>query len=198
MALNHRMWISDMESISQNLNSSKRILPGSHRFFYDCLRENNARFIQWSLNKSDSAWFVSMTFKTYISPAMAWIYLRRFLSHLHQGLFDSTGRNKGGRQLYWICATEWQVRMVIHFHVLAMGNGINVLSRKRWESRWESLGRNTGFCRIYDADKKAAPYLAKYTSKNLGGEFRWGGDWRGMKVPGSVSCGHANGVSLLG
>jgi hypothetical protein len=103
---------------------------------------------------------------------------------------------EGSYRLRWICATKWQVRMVIHFHVLAMRNGIKDLSRKGWEIRWESLDRNTGFCRIYDADKRAVPYLAKYTSKSLGGELSWGGNWRGMKVAGSVSCGHSNPVSI--
>jgi hypothetical protein len=45
-----------------------------------------------------------------------------------------------------------------------------------------------GFCRIYDAQRKAAPYLAKYMNKTRGGELERGGSWRGLNVPNSVTC----------
>jgi hypothetical protein len=112
---------------------------------------------------------------------------RSWVGKLTQALYD-----KGGRQLRWILTTEMQKRSVIHLHSLVQGKELGTLSRKRWEGRWESLTVNTGYCRIYDADRKAAPYLAKYTSKTLGGEMYWGGYWRGLKTPTSVACGHSS------
>jgi len=164
-----------------------RVLPPDHRFFPDCLRENNARFIQWAMTRKNvGSWFVTQTFKEYERPFKARMLFDQWAGHLSQALKDSTG----GR-LRWIRAEEWQVREVIHFHSVVQGKELDTLSRMRWEYRWESLGRNTGFCRIYDADYKAAPYLAKYTSKSLGGEMNWGGYWRGLEVPTSVSCDHS-------
>lgn len=162
-------------------------LPQGHHFFRDCLRENNARLIQWAMSRKDTAsWFVTQTFEEYEKPASAFLKFNKWAGHLSQALYDS----RGGR-LRWILTAEWQVREVIHLHSIVQGKELDCLSRKRWEDRWESLGRNTGFCRVYNADKKAAPYLAKYTSKTLGGEMNLGGYWRGLEVPASVSCDHS-------
>lgn len=177
--------MSTEQSLPKKLN--KVNLPLGHQFFPDCLRENQALFIQWSLNRrGQSAWFVSQTFKNYERPGSADKMYRVWAGRLTQGLVSS-----GGGQLRWIRATEWQIRDVIHFHSIVQGNDLDRLSRKSWEDRWQTLGLNTGFCRIYDADKNAAPYLAKYTSKRLGGQLHWGGYWQGLSVPASVSCGHS-------
>lgn len=190
-----------MNSISKNVPSVNRnftsfrqpltpsvSLPDGHRFFADCERENNARFIQWAITRNDvDSWFVTQTFKQYQDPARAFLLFRRWAGHLSQALKD-----KGCGRLRWILAAEWQVREVIHLHSLVQGKELGSHSRKRWEVRWESLTMNTGFCRIYDADRKAAPYLAKYTSKTLGGEINVGGYWRGLNTPASVACGHSH------
>lgn len=138
------------------------------------------------MKKDSESWFCTMTFKEYERPASASILFKKWAGHLSQGLYVSRGS-----RLRWVFAAEWQKREVIHLHSLVQGKGLGSLSRKRWEIRWESLGRNTGYCRIYDADKKAAPYLAKYTSKALGGEMNVGGYWRGLEVPASITCGHS-------
>lgn len=174
----------------KNWNPSKsglETLPEGHRFFKDCLRENHARLIEWSITrKGFSAWYVTQTFKNYESVRSAESLYRVWVNRLTLGLNQS-----GGQQLRWIRASEWQIREVIHFHSIVQGIGLDHLSRKRWEDRWESLNMNTGFCRIYDAVKRSAPYLAKYCSKRLGGELQRGGTWRGLQVPNSVSCGHS-------
>jgi hypothetical protein len=174
--------MSSISKLTQKVN-----LPLGHRFFPDCLRENQARWIEWSMSrKKVSAWFVSQTFKDYETPRSADKMFRIWAGRMTQSIINS-----GGGQLRWIRATEWQVRDVIHFHSVVQGIGLDRLSRKSWEDRWESLNWNAGFCRIYDADKGAAPYLAKYTSKRLGGQLQWGGYWQGLSVPASVSCGHS-------
>lgn len=165
---------------------SKRVhLPKGHRFFQDCKRETYARFIEWSMwsgHPKPGVWFVTLTFKTFIKDWKSWVLLNRWLGHLRQAFNDK----KGSDRLRWICATEWQKREVVHFHLLISGEGLSELSRKRWEVRWESGDRIAGFCRIYDADREAAPYLAKYINK--GGELKRGGYWRGLSVPESVTC----------
>ncbi len=157
-------------------------LPAGHRFFQDCLRESSARFIEWALRqaKGDS-WFMTLTFVNEVNPGKARHMSERYLARLNQGLRDT-----GGQRLRWARASEWQERKVIHFHILALGWGLSCLSRKRWEARWKAEGG--GWCRVYNADLKAAPYLAKYLNKQPGGELSWGGAWRGMVAPASVSC----------
>lgn len=158
-----------------------RRLPAGNRFFFDPERECLARSIDWALDKGgDSAIFATLTFKDYVSPYRAEKQSRRWLARAEQSLKDS-----GGDSLKSFCATEWQKREVIHYHLLLVGNGLGSLSRKRLESRWEAMGG--GFARCYEADRKAAPYLAKYTSKDLGGDVKWGGTWRGLRYPASVS-----------
>jgi hypothetical protein len=175
-----------MEAAIATRRPSSLPLPAGHRFFQDCLRENWARFIQWSMSTNGhSAWFVTQTFKTYENPGSADRKFRIWAARLKEALNDS-----GGAELRWIRASEWQIRSVIHYHSIVQGRGMDLLSRKRWESRWESLASNTGFCRIHEAQKKLAPYLSKYASKDLGGELDRGGDWRGLTTPTSVSCGH--------
>ena len=171
-------------------NSISRILPKvkipeGHRFFPDCQREIYARWIEWAMwsgHPQPGVWFVTLTFKTFISEGHGSALVRRWIGHLREAYSQTYGSDR----LRWICATEWQIREVVHYHLLISGSGLSELSRKRWEVRWESGDRNTGFCRIYDADRKAAPYLAKYIRK--GSELIRGGYWRGLITPGSVTC----------
>ncbi len=156
-------------------------LPAGHRFFADPEREVTARAIAWTMAKGgDSALFTTLTFKDYVAPYSANKKAKRWLARAEQSLKDS-----GGDSLKSFCATEWQKREVIHYHLLLVGNGLGALSRKRLEHRWEAMGG--GLARCYDADRKAAPYLAKYASKSLGGDVEWGGNWQGLSFPASVS-----------
>ena len=156
-------------------------LPAGNRYFPDPERETTARAISWAMAKGgDSAIFATLTHRNEVSPARNNKMVRRWLAKAEQSLKDS-----GGGQLKSFCATEWQQRGVIHDHLLLIGHGLDSLSRKRLEHRWEADGG--GYARCYEADKKAAPYLAKYTSKTLGGEVDWGGNWQGLNIPASVS-----------
>jgi hypothetical protein len=167
-------------------------LPRGHRFFQDCERETWARLIEWAMSRrrepkikegreSVNSWFATLTFKRPISKFLAEKKMRVWLARMAEAL-----NNKRSARLRWISATEWQKREVIHFHVILMGDGLGAMSRKRWEHRWEDIGG--GFCRIYDAGSKAAPYLAKYMNKSKGGEIQMGGYWRGLYAPASVAC----------
>jgi hypothetical protein len=173
------------------IQENSRSLPEGHLFFVDCSRENWARLICWAMRaQKPDGWFVSITFKTFIPESSAFKLVRIWLGRL-----NSAYQAKGGCGLRWILATEWQIRSVVHFHLVILGNSMDALvSRKRWELRWESLGRKTGFCRIYTADKHAAPYLAKYMNKI--GDIQRGGYWRGLEAPASASCRHTESNSI--
>ncbi|MBA7550927.1 hypothetical protein ES705_43458 [subsurface metagenome] len=180
------------QSVSETVLHTCRRLPSGHRFFPDIEREINARAIDWAMSRQGvSALFTTLTFKDEVSPRRAQKMAKRWLAKAQQSLNDT-----GGRQLKSFCATEWQKRQVIHFHLLLIGNGLDALSRKRLEHRWEATGG--GYARCYDADRQAAPYLAKYTSKTLGGDVEWGGTWRGLRYPASVSRQQAGAPTLPG
>jgi hypothetical protein len=168
-------------------------LPPGHRFFRDCDREQCARWIDWAMHLAGGCWFSTLTFKDYTSVYRAEKMNRRWLARLSQAHKDTTGA--GGTKSF--CATEWQQREVIHYHLLIFGAGLDALSRKRWEHRWGVNGG--GFARNYDAVMKAAPYLAKYMNKRLGGELQIGGAWLGSKPPKAISrCCHGGQYRTLG
>lgn len=151
-----------------------------NRYFNDREREINARMIEYTMKKGgESGLFTTLTFKNEVSEKRAERLCDRWLARTQQSLLD-----KGGHSLKSICATEWQKRGVIHYHLLLIGNGLGKLSRKKIESRWEAMGG--GFARCYDAEGKVAPYLAKYTSKSLAGDLKLGGTWRGLRFPASI------------
>lgn len=162
-------------------------LPEGHLYFPDCLRENHARHIAWAISRKEiETWFVTQTFRDYERPSTAVLLFRRWFGHLTDASMNATGH-----RLRYSLVTEWQKREVIHLHSLVQGRELFSASRKRWEHRWQVLTLNTGFCRIYDADRKIAPYLAKYTSKALGGDMIVGGYWQGLHTPASVACRHS-------
>lgn len=158
-------------------------LPRGHRFFQDCLRENYARWIEWAIKviPSEDVWFVTNTFKREESIIKALQHSNKWLRRLRQS-YDF----KTGLRFRWIRALALQRRGVIHFHLGVCSNGLGLLSRKRWEHRWQAMDWNTGWCRIYDSDDNTPRYLAREISKE--GELTWGGNWQGLNTPGSVRC----------
>ena len=170
--------------------------PPGHRFFPDCLRECEARSIEWSMNVGQvDSWFVTLTFKSYTPEVRAHRLVKSWLGALCDAYRCTTGLN----ELRWVQAQEWQKRLVIHFHLLLSGVRLDELSRMRWEHRWEGMGEKVavgkelfpcGFARIHPAQKKLAPYLAKYAGKtgNQDGTLIRGGSWRGLSPRRSLSC----------
>ncbi|MFC2052154.1 hypothetical protein ACFLT4_05445 [Chloroflexota bacterium] len=157
--------------------------PPGYRFFPDRQRETYARYIEWAMSQKDThSLFGTYTFKNYVAPGKANECLNRHLGRMSGALVDA-----GGSQLKYFVATEWQRRNVVHFHSALIGHGLERLSRKRWELRWQGL--SGGYARLYDADYGAAPYLAKYLNKSLGGELRVGGAWQGTSPPASLDPG---------
>lgn len=164
--------------------SSKIKLPYNHKYFQDCFRETYARMIAWNMSfKSQQSWFGSFTFKREIPKDFGYKLLHQFLYNLYNSHQQTV---VGTRPLRWIIAEELQIRKVIHFHVLMLAESLDLLSRKRFKYRWESLHNITGFCKILPALEGAAPYLSKYITKDAG--LTMGGYWKGIKYPKTVSC----------
>lgn len=162
----------------------KRKLPPGHRFYQDCLREQEARLLEWSIKRFyPDAWFFTHTFKYEVHPAKALRLLKAFTARLAQAKYDCTRCE----QLTYLTCGEWQQRGVYHYHSIFVGRGLANLSRKRWESRWLKLSEGFGSC--YGAEVKAAPYLAKHNVRSNAeySGLQLGGDWRGLTLPGSLA-----------
>jgi len=166
-----------------SITPSRVRLPQGHRFYHDCLREQAAHFLEWCVGSfAGDCWFFTMTFPSFLPDQLAWGIHNRFLARLNQAYLEVPG----AELLRSITSTELQQRDVIHYHSLIFGRQLRVLSRKRWENRWQSM--SGGFARCYDAELKSAPYLAKHESKfSLDDSLRLGGSWRGITPPRSVS-----------
>jgi hypothetical protein len=174
------------KNVKHSFSSTKRIhvvIPRDHRFFLDCLRENYARWIDWAIKviPSEDIWFVTLTFKREESNKKTVQLCNKWLGRLRQS-YDL----KTGLRFRWIRALALQKRGVIHFHLGVCGKDLGLLSRKRWEHRWQAMDLKTGWCRIYEADRDLPRYLAREISKE--GEISWGGNWRGLNTPGAVRC----------
>ena len=165
--------------------SNHRVLPQGHRFYYDCLRESWCQWIHWGINvlSDEDVWFVSKTFKREVTKGKALRLNHKWLNRLTQAYSIQYGH-----RIRWIRSMAMQKREVIHFHLLICARDLGLLSRKRWEHRWQSMDWNNGTCRIYESDKSVgqARYLVREISKE--GDISWGGDWRGLNTPGAVGC----------
>jgi len=162
----------------------KHRLPSGHRFYVDCLREQETRLMEWLIHtfSDGDAWFMTNTFRTYINEKLARVHLGCYLARLNQSYLAVSG----AELLRSVTSSEWQQREVIHFHTLIFGRQLRSLSRKRWENRWRSMCG--GFAANFDARDKAAPYLAKHGIKNrTEANLEYGGSWRGITPPRSVS-----------
>jgi hypothetical protein len=75
--------------------------------------------------------------------------------------------------LRWVLAAEWTKAQRVHLHAVISGDGLDRLPRRRWGTRWESLGLSCGMARIFAQRGRASEYLAKEIGK--GGVFVMGG-----------------------
>lgn len=152
-----------------------------HRFFYDCYRECMARLIEWGFKgDEEDTWFVTLTFKNEcISEDRAFRLFESWLNRLKQHIIQ----NGGTAFPRYALAVERQIRGTIHFHMILHNPGLSSYSHRKWEEKWWKVA---GFCRIGTYRRKAAPYLAKYTTK--GSDVIFGGNWQGRTAPIRILC----------
>jgi hypothetical protein len=155
-----------------------------HRFYHDCLRESWARWVEWAIKviPNEDIWFVTMTFKREVNAKRAITLSKKWLGRLWQA-YDFEDK---GLRIRWIRTMALQVRGVYHFHLLICAKDLDLLSRKRWEHRWQCMDWNSGTCRVYRADYHIPPYLVRELTKE--GDLSWGGLWRGLNTPGAIRC----------
>jgi hypothetical protein len=177
----------------QQQPSKRRPLPAGNRFYHDSSQETESRVLEWLIRMHpDNCWFFTATFRDYLNIDKADRMLRSFLARLGQAHRTISG----AALLKSAHSTEWQQRDVIHYHLLVFGNRLGALSRKRWEHRWQTI--SGGFAANYDAELKAAPYLAKHQLKERpGGNLHFGGAWRGIRPPRSITCARADGEAQM-
>lgn len=178
----------------------KEPLPNEHRYFYDCERESTARWADWAMGIDPEAdiWFVTLTFRNNVSLDVAERERKLWQGQLRDAYLSMTG----SRSVRFMVQLERQQRSTLHYHSLILGRGLERLSRKRWEFRWENRAcrrksrapkgsgphQLRGFARIYPADRAAGYYLAKHTGKAYGAYVSAEGAWRGLNIPGWVNC----------
>jgi len=152
--------------------------PCGHRFYLDCYREQEARFLEWILHRyQGDTWFFTQTFKYELEVRRAEGMRDRFLARLNQAYLELPG----AELLRSVSSSEWQQRGVIHFHLLIFGQQLRLLSRKRWEFRWHRR-MHGGFCKCMPT--VSAHYLAKHQIRNHPDSSMYlGGSWRGINPP---------------
>ena len=117
-------------------------------------------------------WFVTLTFKQDVSLGYALRSARGYLARLRQA---AKTRAEHQVSFGWVMAVEPTTADRWHLHLLVKASGALVtLSRFRWECRWKGARGKSGIAKILPAEKPAAPYLCKYTTK--GGQLNAGGD----------------------
>jgi hypothetical protein len=128
-------------------------------------------------------WFGTLTFDGPIHPEQAAKRWSRWLRLLE---------SRGGREIRWVRASEYQQRGVLHFHCLLAEVGSTACMAAKTE--WERIGG--GHARIvhYDPRLNGIGYLAK--GANRGGEIDCGGGtWPQPRALGGGLNGSGGGCS---
>jgi len=121
-------------------------------------------------------WFCTFTFTENVHPERAAKLFRLFIRRLNRTLYGAHFERRGCEGVYWVLASEYQQRGVLHFHAL-LGDVQDLNSRARrlsWMDEWEGFGRPAGFARIEAVDSQDAvrAYVTKYVVK--GGQIDFG------------------------
>jgi len=132
-------------------------------------------------------WYLTLTFKYFVSQEYALRQFRRFIRLMNERVFGKRYRGNGKadsecKGIPWLNAIERQRRGVLHFHALIGGESSMLGTRdmKNYKDMWQHglkkkngkyKFRPNGFAKIveYDSSKGAKYYLGKYVTK--GGEL---------------------------
>jgi hypothetical protein len=133
------------------------------------MARDDARLVRtgWEcfLARYEWQWFVTLTFADAVHPEAADKAFRLFVSSLNRSLYGPRWAKKG-QGVYWIRATEFQKRGVLHYHALmADPKDLEVsASRMAWRNWWFERFGIADIQKPYDI-AAASGYVAKYVAK---------------------------------
>lgn len=127
-------------------------------------------------------WFCTFTFTDSVHPERAGKLFRLLVRRLNRHLYGSHHERRGLQGVFWVLASEYQKRGVLHFHAL-IGDVTDLNARARrldWMDRWLELGPPAGYARIEAIDSQDAvrAYTTKYVTK--GGQIDLSASLRGF------------------
>ena len=118
------------------------------------------------INRYPWEWFVTLTFITNIHPEAALKAMKHWINLLNVELYGRRWRKKPPYGVYWAACIEYQLRGVIHLHLLMAG--VQNARRLTYMDTWLNLGNKNGFARVepVQSQTKASNYLCKYVVKD--------------------------------
>lgn len=122
-------------------------------------------------------WFITFTFRDAVGPEKADRSFRRWIHRLNTHLHGRFYWKRFDNEVYWVRATEFQRRGVVHFHALvADTNPLNerfgfnrdkddIAGLLYWQELWFA---HAGICRIEKirVDEFVSRYVSKYVVKD--------------------------------
>jgi hypothetical protein len=135
------------------------------------LEKSYVELMSWALNTApiEDQLFISPTFHFEVSPFKVEREVRICMARLSEAL-----RGKTGSKLRWISVIEKQKRGVYHPHILAIGEGLGKLSRRRIKQRIrKQFGSKQA--RVLPVKEGLPFYMAKRIP--FGAEVSFGGYW---------------------
>ena len=150
-----------------------RLTPNGHITRYSpSIPSNSESTVQaWRqfLSRFPMQWFCTFTFTENVHPERAGKLFRLFIRRLNRHLYGSHCERRGIPGVFWVLASEYQRRGVLHFHAL-IGDVEDLNTRARrldWMDRWHAFGPPAGFARIEAITSQDAvrSYTTKYVAK---------------------------------
>jgi len=114
-------------------------------------------------------WFCTFTFTDSVHPERAGKLFRLFIRKLNRYLYGSHFERKGHAGVFYVLASEYQKRGVLHFHAL-IGDVEDLNARARrldFMDLWLGFGPPAGIARIEEIKNQDAVrgYVTKYVTK---------------------------------
>lgn len=121
------------------------------------------------LSRYNFDWFCTLTFAEPVHPEHADKVWSLWVRELNVKLHGNHWRRTVHGGVYWVRASEYQTRGVLHFHAL-MGDVEDLNAKARRLSRMDRWKELAGFAKVEQIDNDAAVnrYVSKYVTK--GGE----------------------------
>jgi len=132
---------------------------------------SNRLAVAWQsfISRYPMNWFCTFTFTEDVHPERATKLFRLLIKRLNQDLYGKHFERRGEPGVFYVLASEYQRRGVLHFHALigAVEDLNNRARRLDYMDIWERFGPPAGFSRIEQINDQAAVqhYVTKYVTK---------------------------------